>query len=139
MPDVPDGFGGIAGLYNIAEWAAREGKEVYIEALKSPAAFDQGKNTYYAVPAGKILYIVSMSFIQVVNNAADYDHHLWAAAWLYDNSDTTHVYRLSGAGGANLTLPKPLVIPGGHTAVLSVVNQSNVNCKVQAVALGYEI
>ncbi|MHA1287161.1 MAG: hypothetical protein ACTSPB_07115 [Candidatus Thorarchaeota archaeon] len=127
------------GILLQPEWAAKENLDKSIRALGTNKAFEEKGFTTYDVPAGKTLYIVSVSFVQHVNTATDYDHHLWGIVYLSDNTTATTLCKVPGHGGGSLILPKPVVIPAEHEFLLEVINYSNVNCYLDAVALGYEV
>lgn len=127
------------GVYLQPEWAAKEDLDKSVRAYGTNKGFEASAATSYNVPAGKTLYIVSVSFIQHVNTATDYDHHLWGEVHLIDDTSGVTLYKIPGHGGGNLILPKPAVIPAEHTFQLYIINYSNVNCYLDGVALGYEI
>ena len=127
------------GVYLQPEWAARENLDKSIRAYDTNKPFEGSASTSYVVPAGKTLYIVSVSFIQHVNAAVDYDHHLWGEVHLIDMTTGATLYKVAGHGGGNLILPTPAIIPGEHEFQLYIINSSNVNCYLDGVTLGYEM
>jgi len=128
-----------AGIFLQPEWSARQDIDKSIRAYATNEGFEQSASTSYVVPTDKTLYIVSVSFIQHVNTATNYDHHLWGECHLIDNTSGTTLYKIAGNGGGNLVLPKPAVISGGNEFLLYIINYSNITCYLDGVALGYEL
>ena len=139
--DYPDYQGEKAGLFPEAEWAAVEGRDRQLIVIGLNVATGGSVNTEYLVAAGRTLYINGVAFSSSAVIAADRDNNQIAEAHLAEFIALGWLTRevIGGNGGGELSLPKPRVFPAGARVRLYVYNWANHNCKLEAVARGYEI
>ena len=133
----PDWEGGKSGLYLMPEWAAREGNDRRFRAADTNKAFGEFASDTHVVDAGKTLYIVFLSFSIAIDAAADYDHFAHAIVSLRVNG----IRRIETGGdtGGGFPISPPVVVLAGETLESIIFNNSNINCTLELIVLGYEI
>ena len=139
MGDLPNGYITGARLWLQPEWAAREGndKSFYLEAGNKGWA--ECEVLYYEVPAGKTLYINSMTFMVVSYEPANADKDQMGLMFCEDSTTGLRRIYQGGNGGGASSFPTPIVIPAGHKVAFAVCNRANHSCEIRLVAIGYEI
>ena len=137
MPDTPDGFGNIAGVYDAASWASKEGNAKVIKANGTNKASGGYATTSYLVPAGKTLYLTHASAMIYAYNAADRDLNQICASEIY--TSTVEWSWAGGNGGFFVAFPTPFTVPAGQTVTIYIYNFSNHNCNINMIACGYLI
>lgn len=80
MPDTPDGYGSIAGIYLLGDWAVKEGKALNKWGSDGPFTYEQSYHLDYTVAASKTLYVVM---------ARGHVRH-----WLRGDADLSHPFQL---------------------------------------------
>ena len=120
------------GIYLQPEWAAKT------EVNKIIQRANEGY-TDYSVPAGKTLYIGSLSFSHVATSGEYAELNQMGFIDFRDQTIPLVLAALGGNGGGAVTFATPLVVPGGHTARLYFANGSDHTTTGLATAVGYEL
>lgn len=120
------------GVYLQPEWSAKRDEDKVIRRVNDGY-------TDYPVPGTKTLYIGSLSFHLAASVGADADKNQIGAVELTDQTAGLIIASVGGNGGGAVTFATPLIIPGGHTARLSLFDLTNHDTVGRATAVGYEI
>lgn len=135
----PDWEGNKSGLYPKPEWAAFEGRDKNFYAVRNNAGINLSVSTAYTVPAGKTLFITSLSFMAAAAATADRDNNQMCMGWIYDFTLLTTLWSQGGNGGGSTPFNKPFVFTTGTRVIFQCTNHANHNCNLTIAANGYEI
>ena len=127
------------GVHSEAEFEVKQGKDKKVGVVLSSRGFAESDVANYTVPAGKTLYICGVSVCVRASLAADYDHFLHITLMLRDETLGSALLSISGVGGANMPLLRPLVFEAGHQLSLTIINYANVTCEGVGYIFGYEV
>ena len=127
------------GVYLQPEWAAKEGTDKNFYMGGDNIATATGISLVYTVPVAKTLYITQGSFSIVANLAADRDTNQIGVFYIVNATIPLFLMRMGGNGGGQFILPKPLVVVGGHTINIDVINYANHSVNLALTCLGYEV
>ncbi len=135
----PDYEGDKQRVYLVPEWAALGAVDKTFVSGDTGKARNDSVVVNYIVPAGKTLYITTLSCYSGASGAADSDLNQMCKIVCGDATTGTNFWTQAGNGGVGAVLSKPGVIPAGHQAQFSVVNLANHNCDIGLSVLGYEV
>ena len=137
----PDFEGGKAGTYSIDEWAASEGYDQNLYTTANNIAINGNTNLTYLVPAGRTLYIVSISIFAFGFNDADKDNNQMCSVRLLKTLPLPQelLAGIGGNGGAGIVFRKPVRFTTGQTLTLYGDNRANHAQTIGINALGYEV
>jgi len=133
----PDFEGQKSKLFTVADWAAVEATDINLTAAVANVLFGFGVLVIYLVPAAQTLYITQISFSSRANLAASGDLPQICQGQLFNVTTGIFLYRQGGNGGGGRNFAKPIVIPGGETLDVIVINYANHACDVEVHAGGY--
>lgn len=135
----PDFTGPKVGVYLQPAWAAKEGTDKNFQGSSVNEAWTNGPNILYTVPAGKTLYLITLSFLICANAEADADKNQIGIAYVYNVTTATPLVDIGGNGGGFCSLNKPIVITGGQEVQIAAINKANHAVDIQVSAQGYEV
>lgn len=133
----PDFEGPKVKVYLTPEWAAKEGTDKNLNGSASAVSFGAGKWIYYAVPAGKTLYVTSVQAGAYADAAADGDSN--QICLLSVARGGASIAWGVGNGGVVLPLSKPIVLDAGEVFWLGCHSYANHDVDVVVSAQGYEV
>ena len=135
----PDFEGDKSKLFTVADWAAVEANDKTLGVTSANKGNGTTVQATYTVPAGKTLFITQFGFAVYATNAADADNNQICRGAITNVTTGVVNASMGGNGGGGMSLTKPMVLTEGQQLALSVANESNHNCDLQAVCSGYEI
>jgi len=121
------------------EWAAKQGTDKSFYTYKTDAAAMTGVASTYTVPAGKTLYLVSVSVLSNAYDSADAEKNQMVEADLVELVGATCLWQQGGNGGMHAAFPTPIVLSAGQQLSMTVSNFSNHVSSISITVLGYEI
>jgi len=123
------------GLALTPDWATQHGMDVTFTAITT-GTFTNAI-TSYTVPAGKSLYICGVSAQAEASLTTHADLPQIVGVYLWD--DMIIKAGCGGNGGCALPLPRPVLIPAGHTMKLYLLLRANHQQNGTACAWGYQL
>ncbi len=139
MADLPDFYPGGADVMLKPDWSAHTGVDKAFEAFAFNQGYGAAINIVYVVPAGKKLYIVSLSSRCLASAAADGELNQFCETLVWDTTDARDGWRQGSNGGIGIILSPPFVVPAGHTISANIYVYANHNCNIYVIAKGYEV
>lgn len=127
------------GLLSEAELAEREGNYVTITGLGADKTFEQSAIALRTVPAGKTLYVTTLTVYCVASNAADADNNQFFEVEVYAPSVATLHLKAGGNGGLVLLLRQPIKVAAAGLFTVYAFSYANHNVDLYITARGYEI
>lgn len=137
--DYPDYEGGKSKLYTAADWAALQATDITFHSGLNNAAVLAQHVLDYAVPAGRTLYVTYFTISCYTIVLADADKPQIVSGWIQNFTTAVVLMRLGGNGGAQISLNKPVRIPGGNTVRFGVTNFTAHVADIWIAAGGYVI
>lgn len=139
MPDTPDGFGDIAGMYSIADWAAYEGKQIAVYDSGTLKDWGEYTDIERTVAAGKKLFITDLGGTNHAGYAADAQKQQAFSIHL-TNSTTGDTYIYTGGNiGIHIKFTPPVIISAAERVYSEIFNRANHPCNQRLYFLGFEI
>jgi hypothetical protein len=139
VSDRPDGSPTAIDVVLSSVWAAKEAKEKVLIGLKAGAVFGEYSTVSYTVPAGKTLYIPTVTGAAVASVAANADLPQHCVSEVRAPViGTVQIYSGSDGGGP-VPLDTPIVVDAGELVVGYLTNYANHAMDLIQVLRGYEL